>query len=291
MEPYFVSSFYRFTPIEPDVLTLTSESLYSLAEPLRVKGLVVLSPEGVNATVSGGKEEIKSFIEKLKETVNLDGTIFKESVSQIDPFRRFKVDIRPEIITYYTSTRTPDNSVTFLSPAEWHSVLTTEKDFVLLDTRNWYEVKVGKFREAIDPKIDTFTDLPKAVERLGIPKDKKVLVYCTGGVRCEKAAEELLLLGYEAVHQLRGGILKYMEEFPSGEFEGECFVFDHRVALDSELKPSKRFTLCPLCGDPGDIKVNCALCSKDAVICDKCSEKYPKPACSKNCRHHIERNR
>lgn len=160
---------------------------------------------------------------------------------------------------------------------------------MLLDTRNVYETAIGKFRGAVDPKLQKFSEFSDFVTASDIPKNKKVLMYCTGGIRCEKASLEMQRLGFEDVYQLSGGILKYLEEFPDGPFEGECFVFDHRVAVDKNLRPSKQYKLCPHCGNPGDKSISCRKCGAQAIICDGCANNEYKVSCSKNCAHHLER--
>ncbi|MDP6561832.1 MAG: rhodanese-like domain-containing protein [Candidatus Peribacteraceae bacterium] len=139
------------------------------------------------------------------------------------------------------------------------------------------------FEGAIDPRIQTFQEFSDYVENSGIPKDKKVLMYCTGGIRCEKACLEMERQGYENVFQLEGGILRYMKERPHCNWNGECFVFDHRVAVNEEMKPSERYGLCPHCGDPGDRCITCEHCQKPGMMCARCIESMNCRACSKNC--------
>ena len=127
------------------------------------------------------------------------------------------------------------------------------------------------------------------VKNSGIPKDKKVLMYCTGGIRCEKAYLEMKEQGYDEVYQLEGGILKYLEEFPNQQFDGDCFVFDHRVAVGQDLSPSKDVHLCPHTGDPARNKICCGHCGEEAYVADACMEDAGMQTCSKNCRHHFER--
>jgi UPF0176 protein len=125
------------------------------------------------------------------------------------------------------------------------------------------------------------------VKNSAIPKDKKVLICCTGGIRCEKAIVEMQQQGFEHVYQLDGGILKYIEEMPNQSFEGECFIFDHRVAVDQNLQPSKRYGMCVHCGNPGDIKEACIACTKPSTICAGCKAKGKAQVCSKNCNYHL----
>ena len=140
-----------------------------------------------------------------------------------------------------------------------------------------------------DPNIDKFTEFPKYLESQNIGKDKKMMIFCTGGIRCERGILELQRQGYENVYQLEGGILKYLEEYPHDQFTGECFVFDHRVAVDQELKPSKKYGLCPHCGQPSSIKIECKRCDTENLLCDKCVEiEWKKDTCSKNCAYQYK---
>jgi UPF0176 protein len=183
----------------------------------------------------------------------------------------------------------PDGKNHHLSPAEWNRVMKEETDYVMIDTRNWYEHKIGTFKGALNPDIEKFTDFPEYIEAQGIEKDKKMLIYCTGGIRCEKGILELQKQGYDNVFQLDGGIINYMKEFPNDQFEGECFVFDHRVALDQNLAPSIKYGLCPHCGQPSEIKIECKRCDSEELICVDCGkEEFKKDTCSKNCAYQYE---
>ncbi|HLC49240.1 MAG TPA: rhodanese-like domain-containing protein, partial [Candidatus Andersenbacteria bacterium] len=133
----------------------------------------------------------------------------------------------------------------------------------------------------------SFQEFPEFIEKSSIPKDKPVAMYCTSGIRCEKAAEEMRSQGYENVYQLDGGITNYLREYPDGAWQGECFVFDHRSAIDSHLQPSTRYSLCASCGNPGDVKTACTACTTACVMCELCLQKLPA-ACSKACKRTLE---
>jgi UPF0176 protein len=214
----------------------------------------------------------------------------KESVATRMPFARFKVDVRPEIVTIKNLDISADESLgTHLSPAEWHQALSSESDILLVDTRNDYEFEIGTFQDAIDPKIQKFSDFKTFMEAQNVPKDKKIFLFCTGGIRCEKAVPEVKRLGFENVYQLEGGILKYLEEYPEGLFKGECFVFDRRVAVDGNLQPTKMYSSCPHCGNPGKERIVCKNCEAETVVCHRCVGRDDRMSCSKNCAHHIRR--
>lgn len=285
---YYVTTFYKFKTLSnPEQI---KQDLEARAAELRIKGLIILGPEGFNATVScplvQNFEEFKNYVRTYFE---LPGLFFKDSQSSVAPFRRFKIKIREEIVTLGTPELVPnyeDNH--HLSPTEWNEVLKNE-EVLLIDTRNWYETKIGTFKGAVNPRIDKFTEFPQYVEQHRIPKDKKMLIFCTGGIRCEKGILEMQRQGFENVYQLDGGIINYLKEFPNDQYEGECFVFDHRVALDQELKPTKQYGLCPHCGQPSSLEITCKRCDTVELICEDCAElTWKKETCSKNCAHHFE---
>jgi len=211
-------------------------------------GLVVLADEGCNGTVAGTRDDVEEFLGHLYALYGTDGWCNKFSFCEERPFPRFRVKVRKEIVT------TGDNIECLqgrdsLEPQEWHLEL-QKGESLLLDVRNDYEVEIGKFDGAVNPKIPTFQELPEYLKKAGISKDKKMMIYCTGGIRCEKALVELEREGFNNIRHLKGGILRYLEEYPDGAWEGECFVFDHRVALDKFLQPSKSWILCTDCGQP-----------------------------------------
>jgi UPF0176 protein len=161
-----------------------------------------------------------------------------------------------------------------------------DPEVVVLDTRNDYEVDIGKFKNARDFRTKEFQEFPESLKQSDIHPDQKVLIYCTGGIRCEKAILAMEEQGYKNVYQLDGGILNYLKEYPDGAFDGECFVFDYRVAVDSRLEPSQQYTLCPHCGQPaGGPVIQCEQCGRDEVICSSCTASG-EATCSKNCSHH-----
>jgi len=288
-EDFTVSAFYFFTRIAPPQLVDVRQCFEGFAEKTGLKGLVVLGAEGINATIAGTAEVVKEFHELLRRVFPSADYTPKESRATKMPFARFKVDVRPEIITTKDlSISSEESQGTHLTPQEWHEMIANDPEVVLVDTRNDYETEVGVFEGAIDPKIKKFSDFQRYVEEQGLPKDKKLFLYCTGGIRCEKAVPEVKRLGYDKVYQLEGGILRYLEEYPDGFFKGECFVFDHRVAVDSHLQPSKTYKLCPHCGNPAKESIACGKCGKDTVVCHRCIERVERKTCSKNCAHHTK---
>ncbi|MCB0317259.1 MAG: hypothetical protein KDD56_00775 [Bdellovibrionales bacterium] len=291
-QKFHIVAVYYFQQVDSAELERRRLALEQFGENPDFCGLILLAPEGLNGTIAGPTDEIEKFKKTILDLAGTEEVVFKDSFSDSRPFKRYKVKIKNEIVTFDEAIKPKgsgkDNS--HIDPEEWHRMI-AEEEVVLIDTRNKYETAIGMFKGAIDPQIDKFTEFKDYVDKADLPKDKPILMYCTGGIRCEKAALDMKLKGYENVYQLNGGILKYLEEFPNGYWNGECFVFDHRVAVDSNLLPSKKYKLCPHCGDPGNVHFNCEQCATPTVVCNKCLEKNSvNRTCSKNCRHHFSRS-
>ncbi len=284
MHPFSISTFYHFFKINN--LEQVKLDLKALAKKNDILGLIVTGPEGINSTIaSSTSEAMVAFKKELQKYFGISIANFKDSASTKPPFRRFSVKVRDEIVTTGIPGKVPnEDKNSHLSPDQWDHILKNEKDFVMIDTRNWYEYKIGTFKGALNPNIEKFTEFPEYFESQKIPKDKKIMIFCTGGIRCEKGILELQDKGYNNVYQLDGGILTYLKEKPNEEFIGECFVFDNRVAVDQNLSPSEKFKLCPHCGQPAETKINCQQCDEEALICDDCLKlDLKKSTCSKNC--------
>lgn len=282
---FTVTTFYLFTPISAESLAEVRTQILNKGQELNIRGLLLIAAEGLNGTIAGTPESIGVFKNLLTE--KFGPMNFKDSPAESQPFRRWKVSIREEIVALGKPDIVPNGKNNHLSPQEWDKML-HEEDAVVIDVRNSYETKIGTFKGAIDPKTEKFNEFPQFVKNSGIPKDKKVLICCTGGIRCEKAIVEMQQQGYEHVYQLDGGILKYIEEMPNQSFEGECFIFDHRVAVDQNLQPSKKYSMCVHCGNPGDMKGDCVKCHAHSTICNGCKAKGKLQVCSKNCNHHLQ---
>ena len=287
---FYITAFYKFIPITD--VEKVDQFFKKTALENDIKGLVILAPEGFNATVAAPTaEKLAAFKQALLNLFGLSELNFKDSKSDHPPFRRFQTKIRDEIVTLGTPHLVPSETEKshHLSPTQWNQILKNEPSVRVIDTRNWYETQMGTFKSAVNPKIDVFTEFPKYMDEQKIKKNEKVLIFCTGGIRCEKGLLQLKEQGYDQVYQLDGGILNYLKEFPNDEFEGECFVFDQRVAVDQKLEPTKNYTLCPHCGQPAATKVDCKRCDTRVDICDGCAElKFKKDTCSKNCAHFYE---
>jgi UPF0176 protein len=278
---FHITAHYKFVPQEEGNLIALQEELKTFGTSIGMGGLVLVGKEGLNGTVAAPSEEILQQWKDKLETVFGEIT-FKDSFADEKPFKRWFVKIRKEIVSLGNTDIVPDGPHNHIPPEEWDRMI-NEEDVIVLDTRNDYETEIGIFEGAVDPDIKTFQEFPEYVANSGIPKDKKVLMYCTGGIRCEKASLEMERQGYTNVYQLDGGILRYMKERPDQKWQGECFVFDHRVAVNRDMKPSERYGLCPHCGDPGDQDISCEHCNKPGTMCVRCQKSMDHQTCSKNC--------
>ena len=292
-QTYYTWSLYAFARQDEAALPAVQRELQQLAGELGVKGLVILAHEGSNAMIAATEETyLERYVERLGELLSIEKWDLKKNESECQPYRKMKVQIRSEIVSSKNHTLDPENDGQgHLTPAEWNEVLQSGDEVAVIDVRNWYETELGMFKGAIDPDTKHFSEFPEYVQNSGIPKDKKVLMYCTGGIRCEKASLEMKSQGYEHVFQLHGGILRYLEQCPEQEFEGECFVFDDRVAVDQKLQPTENFSFCPHCGQPGAEIISCVNCNRSARVCTQCIEKNEEVTCSHNCAHHVQRRK
>ncbi len=228
---------YKFTNLTN--LEVIQSQLKDYCQQNALKGTILLAHEGINAFLSGSRKEIDGFYQFLP-TIGFSGIAFKESISQNAPFKHMRVKIKKEIVTMgVEALDVVEQPAPYVSPQQFQQWLDENKDIVVLDTRNDYEVTLGKFDRAIDLNIKDFRSFPKACDNLAAIKDKTIVTYCTGGIRCEKAAPFLISQGFKNVFQLEGGILKYLEEFADSHFKGECFVFDKRMAVDEHLNETK----------------------------------------------------
>jgi len=286
-QPTSILAFYSFSPLSEGHLAELRLQLLAFGTERGMRGLTLLATEGINGTVCGSPEAIGEW------RTMIDGmftaTIWNESTADELVFPRWLVKVREEIV----ALNKPDSSRldgTHLAPTAWNAMM-ERGDAVIIDTRNTYETEIGMFEGAIDPAIKNFQEFATFAETCDVPKDKNVMLYCTGGIRCEKAVASMKDAGYQNVFQLEGGILSYLTEFPEGKFNGECFVFDHRVAVDQRLQPSTTYRLCPCCGDPGTEHAVCPHCAHSFVACSGCLKENPEAACSKNCAYHYARTK
>lgn len=232
-----VAALYQFVAL-PNYLALQAP-LLSFCKRNGVKGTLLLAAEGINGTISGAREGIDAVVAHLKEAGPFQNLEYKESKAESMPFLRMKVKLKKEIVTLGAPAADPTQMVgTYVAPGDWNDLI-SRSDVVTIDTRNDYEVMIGSFKGAVNPKTTTFKDFTTYTEQnLMQYKDKPVAMYCTGGIRCERSTAYLKAIGFKEVYHLKGGILKYLEEVPQEKslWEGECFVFDQRVSVRHGLE-------------------------------------------------------
>ena len=286
MTKFTVAAFYKFISFED--YHAWQAPLKELGSRLGIKGIILLAAEGINATVSGTAEAIEGLLAFLRSDARLVDLTVKFSYAERQPFFRLKVRLKKEIVTLGVPGVSPHRQVgTYVKPQEWNQLL-QDPDIILLDTRNDYEVEIGTFQGAVDPKTQSFSQFPEFVKRTCDPqKHKKVAMFCTGGIRCEKASSYMLAQGFEEVYHLEGGILKYLEEVSPEQslWEGECFVFDQRVALTHGVREG-HFDLCYGCRMPLSPQDKASSLFEAGVSCPKChSDLTPDKAKSRRMRH------
>jgi UPF0176 protein len=252
-ENYPVILFYKYVAISaPEEFAATQRALCSA---LGLKGRLLIATEGVNGTLAGTEDAIEKYVADLKSDARFADIEIKVSAGDANTFPRLMIKVRSEIVTLNGGALAPDHD-NQLSPADWKRVLEEEPDAVVVDVRNRYESAVGKFENAIACDIGNFRELPDYVERLADLKDKKVLMYCTGGIRCEKASALFRSKGFKNVFQLHGGIVTYQEQFGNKHWLGECFVFDQRMTVRVE-ENLVQIGKCDHTGLPTNRIVNC----------------------------------
>jgi len=251
---YLTAAFYKFVDL-PDYADRRAP-LLAFCEAHNVKGLVLLAQEGVNSTIAGMPEDVHAVLAYLRQDPKLADLEHKESWTSKAPFHRMKVRLKKEIVTLGVEGISPVKRVgQYVKPEDWNALISAP-DVVVIDTRNDYEVEIGTFKGALDPQIQSFSQLPKWVQHAKALEEKngkkpRVAMFCTGGIRCEKSTSLMLEHGFEDVYHLQGGILKYLELVPPEKslWEGECFVFDERVSVGHGLKPGLH-ELCRACREP-----------------------------------------
>jgi len=275
---YKVAALYKFTPIadntalREDIYTFTKENAPSLC------GTLLLASEGINGTIAAHPDEMDKITTYLDKTLHVKDETkaceFKYSHASEQPFNRFKVRLKKEIVTLRAPEADPNTHVgEYIEPKDWNDLI-NDPDVILVDTRNDYETKVGIFEGAIDPDIKIFTEFKDYVsENMDPAKDKKVAMFCTGGIRCEKASAYMLAQGFENVYHLKGGILQYLEEIPEedSKWKGDCFVFDQRVAVGHGLKEGD-WKVCHACREPLSAKETERPEFEHGISCHHCKD-------------------
>lgn len=287
---YRVLLFYKYVPIE-DKQEFADGHL-EFCRNLGVKGRIIIADEGINGTLSGTVEQVDIYMETLRQDSRFADIEFKIDKADNHAFKKMSVRAREEIVSLHLSDDVNPGELTaeHLEPEEFYKEMQRD-DTIVLDARNEYEYRIGHFREAVKPDVDTFRELPDWIhDHLSEHKDKKILAYCTGGIRCEKLTGHLLKEGFEDVAQLHGGIVSYGKdpEVQGKLYDGKCYVFDERRSVPvNRTDEDVVVAQCFHCGKTEDRYVNCANpeCNRQYVCCESCERKY-KRSCSQACREH-----
>ena len=247
-----VAALYKFVEIN-NLLSL-KDNLYKICEENNIMGTILIADEGINGTISGKDNQIKQTISSLLSDERFSNLEIKYSSTDRQPFHRMKVRLKKEIVTIGLPEINPNKKVgTYVKPEDWNDLI-SDPNVIVIDTRNKYETKIGSFQNALDPETSSFREFPSWVKKFKNSKDntnKKIAMFCTGGIRCEKASSLMKEEGFEDVYHLQGGILKYLEKIDKENslWDGECFVFDQRVCLTDELEVGS-YKMCFACRMP-----------------------------------------
>ena len=284
---YFTLLFYKYTLIQ-DPETFVAEHL-KFCQDLGLHGRILVAKEGINGSVSGTKEQIETYKSTLRNLPEFAGIEFKEGGAEDHIFQKMHVRLRKEICALKLEDDVDPLAPTdYIEPEEVHEILKNEdKDYIFIDTRNNYEWKSGKFKNALTLDIEYFRDFPAAVKEIENLKDKKVITYCTGGIRCEKAARYLQKVGFKNVRQIHGGILRYGEKTDGYGWEGNCFMFDDRLGVPiNKSEDACLISECSHCHTLCDRYRNCSNvdCNILYISCEECDEKLGA-FCSETCSH------
>lgn len=286
-----ITLFYKYVYIEYPKQILKWQM--AICKELALKGRVILAHEGINATLAGEDAAIETYIQHMNNHPLFGNIDFKNSEGDVDDFPRLRVVVRNEIVHLGIDPQklTTQNTGTHLTPAKAHELIANNPNLVLLDARNTYESTIGTFKNAIIPNIDNFRQLPEYIDsNATLFKDKEVLMFCTGGIRCERASAYLKEKGIaQEVYQIEGGIQRYTEQFPDGYFRGKNYVFDGRISvrINNDVLGS-----CSLCSTPCDDYNNClnATCNEHHISCASCRIEY-NTCCSTQCKELLEQGK
>lgn len=266
-----VTTFYKFVRL-PDCAEIQS-ALQKLCAAQQIRGTILLAPEGINGTIAGTRAAIDQILAFLQLDSRFTDLELKESVAEEMPFDRLKVRLKAEIVTLGLPAVDPNEQVgTYVEPADWNTLISAP-DVVVIDARNQYEVAIGTFQHAQNPGTESFRQFPEYVQQLDPTQHKKIAMFCTGGIRCEKASALMLSQGFQEVYHLKGGILKYLESVPPEDslWEGECFVFDQRVSIQHGLELG-HYEMCLSCGHPISESDQASAQYEAGISCPHCLE-------------------
>lgn len=278
MTNFLIAALYKFVHL-PDFEALQAP-LLACCEANEVKGTLLLAEEGINGTIAGPSGGIAAVLDYLRSDPRMATLVHKESWSEKMPFYRMKVKLKREIVTMGVPTVQAETMAgTYVKPEDWNALI-DDPDVVVVDTRNDYEVSIGTFNRAVNPKTASFTEFPQWVKEQsaegGLLHNKpRLAMFCTGGIRCEKSTAYMRTLGFDEVYHLEGGILKYLETVPKEEsrWDGECFVFDERVSVKHGLEPGQ-YEFCRACRLPLSAEDKASEHFQEGVSCPHCHDKH-----------------
>ncbi|BAP00153.1 oxygen-dependent tRNA uridine(34) hydroxylase TrhO [Wolbachia endosymbiont of Cimex lectularius] len=264
---FVIATFYHF--VELSNYYDMKDEIKAACDDVELKGTILLAEEGINATISGGRNAIDKTFDFLRSDYRLKDLTWKESAAEYQPFSKMKVRLKREIVNLGVDNLDISLRGKYVDPEYWDDFI-SRPDVLVIDTRNEYEVKLGKFKNVINPHTQCFREFPQWAKSFSENKDLKVAMYCTGGIRCEKSTAYMKSLGFNDVYHLKGGILSYLENThnKNGNWEGECFVFDDRIAVSNSLAPSDKIK-CIFCSNQvptGELKS----VSRGQVVCSDC---------------------
>ncbi|QKX01518.1 rhodanese-related sulfurtransferase [Wolbachia endosymbiont of Cruorifilaria tuberocauda] len=275
---FVIATFYQF--VELSNYYDMKDAIGAVCNNVKLKGTVLLAEEGINATVSGARGAIDRVFDFLRSDYRLKDLVWKESTARFQPFSKMKVRLKREIVNLGIRDLDISFRGKYIDPEHWDNFI-SQPDVLVIDIRNEYEIKLGKFKNAINPNTQYFREFPQwAKSFLKNNKDFKIAMYCTGGVRCEKSTAYVKSIGFNDVYHLKGGILSYLEKTNnrSGNWEGECFVFDDRIAVNNLLTPSDKIE-CISCSNRVPMS-KLELVSRGQVVCSDCKlQKLEKKLC------------
>lgn len=284
-KPYLTLLYYKYISI-PDADILAKRHL-KFCKSLDLTGRILIGDEGINGTVSGTVKSCEAYMKEVSQDDLFKGIAWK--IDEVDElsFIKMHVRYRPEIVTFGTEKIDPNISTAPHLTAEEVLSMKEEEDVVMLDVRNTVEHEVGKFKDAITLDIDTFRDFPDKIVELESYKDKKIIAYCTGGIRCEKATAYLMKNGFENIYQIDGGIFKYARETGGKDFDGKMYVFDNRITVDVNSVNPTLISNCHNCEKDESRMINCANpeCNKHIIQCEDCGWETDG-CCSDECKSH-----
>ena len=277
---YKIVSLYSFFSFQENLILELKDELFNIENNNDLTGLLIIAREGINGTICAEEEIIEKVINLITKFTDVNELNIKVSYSKKKIFKKLKIKLKNEIVTMGVPEINPSKDAgTYIDSFNWNKLI-EDKNTIVIDTRNHYEVSIGSFKKSINPNTENFSEFPKWVDdnlenHLGNKKYKNIAMFCTGGIRCEKATSLLKKKGYKNIYHLKGGILKYLADISNEEsmFEGECFVFDKRVALDHQLKKGS-YAICHACGMPISKQDQKREEYKEGIQCHFCLNKF-----------------